>query len=96
MNSNTANAAALLWHALHAAPHPSNRVNWAGFYVSDPFQQDQLILGPFQGKVRLDELDQIVVNELTHSQRLLVRQSSSAEVCVEQPQPHSRRSSFPT
>ncbi|KAF1824093.1 GAF domain nucleotide-binding protein [Dissoconium aciculare CBS 342.82] len=48
---NTANAAALLWHALHAAPHPSNRVNWAGFYVSDPFQQDQLILGPFQGKV---------------------------------------------
>jgi len=26
-------------------------VNWAGFYVVDPLQSSQLILGPFQGKV---------------------------------------------
>ena len=32
-------------------PSPSNEVNWAGFYVSDPSTPDQLILGPFQGKV---------------------------------------------
>lgn len=49
--SNTANAASLIWHAVHALPPPSNRVNWAGFYVSDPTTPNQLILGPFQGKV---------------------------------------------
>ena len=49
--SNTANTASLLWHALHALQSPSNRVNWAGFYVKDPKVSDQLILGPFQGKV---------------------------------------------
>lgn len=26
-------------------------MNWAGFYVRDPSSPDQLILGPFQGKV---------------------------------------------
>jgi L-methionine (R)-S-oxide reductase len=50
-DSNTANAASLIWHALHALPTPSNKVNWAGFYVSDPTTPNQLILGPFQGKV---------------------------------------------
>lgn len=50
-DSNTANTASLLWHALHALPAPSNRANWAGFYVIDPQAKDQLILGPFQGKV---------------------------------------------
>ena len=49
--SNTANAASLIWHALRALPAPSNEINWAGFYVSDPSTPDQLILGPFQGKV---------------------------------------------
>ncbi|KAF4126282.1 L-methionine (R)-S-oxide reductase, partial [Geosmithia morbida] len=29
----------------------SGHVNWAGFYVRDTTTQDQLILGPFQGKV---------------------------------------------
>ncbi|SMR45483.1 unnamed protein product [Zymoseptoria tritici ST99CH_1A5] len=48
---NTANAASLLWHAYHALPSPSNKVNWSGFYVADPRKQNQLILGPFQGKV---------------------------------------------
>lgn len=50
-SSNTANAASLIWHGLHALPSPSNQVNWAGFYVSDPSTPSQLILGPFQGKV---------------------------------------------
>ncbi|EME87372.1 uncharacterized protein MYCFIDRAFT_184435 [Pseudocercospora fijiensis CIRAD86] len=50
---NTANTASLIWHALHALPFPSNKVNWAGFYVLDTSSSitDQLILGPFQGKV---------------------------------------------
>ncbi|KAK5007676.1 hypothetical protein LTR28_004981 [Elasticomyces elasticus] len=43
--------ASLLWHALHALSSPSNQVNWAGFYVLDPSTPDQLLLGPFQGKV---------------------------------------------
>jgi len=55
-NSNTSNTASLLWHALHALPAPSNKTNWAGFYVLDPSREaagkkPQLILGPFQGKV---------------------------------------------
>ncbi|KAM0721121.1 hypothetical protein Q7P37_003407 [Cladosporium fusiforme] len=49
---NTSNTASLLWHALHALPSPSNKVNWAGFYVLDTnAKKQQLILGPFQGKV---------------------------------------------
>ncbi|RMY84466.1 hypothetical protein D0862_11418 [Hortaea werneckii] len=48
---NTANTASLLWHAYHALPTPSNQVNWAGFYILDPKVPNQLILGPFQGKV---------------------------------------------
>jgi L-methionine (R)-S-oxide reductase len=51
---NLSNAAALLWHAFHSLPSPSNQVNWAGFYVYDPLstpERPQLILGPFQGKV---------------------------------------------
>jgi L-methionine (R)-S-oxide reductase len=50
-NSNLSNAASLLWHCLHALPFPSNQTNWAGFYVVDPAVPNQLILGPFQGKV---------------------------------------------
>ncbi|KAK3325814.1 GAF domain-like protein [Apodospora peruviana] len=53
---NLSNAAALLWHAYKSVPSPSNQVNWAGFYTIDhsvPSTQpkQQLILGPFQGKV---------------------------------------------
>lgn len=48
---NTANAASLLWHAYHALPAPSNQVNWSGFYTVDHSTPDQLILGPFHGKV---------------------------------------------
>ena len=38
--ANMANTAALLFHEL-------DEINWAGFYLLD---QDELILGPFQGK----------------------------------------------
>ncbi|KAI1875663.1 uncharacterized protein JN550_001949 [Neoarthrinium moseri] len=50
---NTANVASLLWHAYKSLPAPSNQVNWAGFYTLDPkaSPKQQLILGPFQGKV---------------------------------------------
>ncbi|TKA34829.1 hypothetical protein B0A54_14042 [Friedmanniomyces endolithicus] len=48
---NTANTASLLWHAFHSLQSPSNRVNWAGFYVLDKTVANQLILGPFHGKV---------------------------------------------
>ncbi|KOS20295.1 Free methionine-R-sulfoxide reductase [Escovopsis weberi] len=47
---NLANAASLLWHAYKSLPSPSSEVNWAGFYVLDPTADEQLILGPFQGK----------------------------------------------
>ncbi|KAL3422611.1 GAF domain-containing protein [Phlyctema vagabunda] len=49
--SNLANTASLLWHAYHSLPSPSRAVNWAGFYVLDPSKSQQLILGPFAGKV---------------------------------------------
>ncbi|KAL6907032.1 GAF domain-like protein [Trichoderma evansii] len=49
--SNLSNAASLLWHAYKSLGAPSNEVNWAGFYVLDPTTKEQLILGPFQGKV---------------------------------------------
>lgn len=39
--ANAANASALLYHAL-------DNINWAGFYF---FKNNELILGPFQGKV---------------------------------------------
>lgn len=48
---NTANAASLLWHMFRSLPAPSSAVNWSGFYVLDRQNQNQLILGPFQGKV---------------------------------------------
>ena len=38
--ANMANTAAILFHTLP-------NLNWAGFYL---FKQDQLVLGPFQGK----------------------------------------------
>jgi len=49
--ANTANTASLLWHMYHSMSSPSNRVNWAGFYVLDPSNNEQLVLGPFMGKV---------------------------------------------
>lgn len=46
--ANLANASSLIWHAYHLLHIP---VNWAGFYVLDTTVSDQLMLGPFQGKV---------------------------------------------
>ncbi|VVT43619.1 uncharacterized protein SAPINGB_P000066 [Magnusiomyces paraingens] len=52
--SNLSNAASLLWHLFQQIT-PS--VNWSGFYLRDPtlkeseVENQQLILGPFQGKV---------------------------------------------
>ncbi|KAF8467342.1 GAF domain nucleotide-binding protein [Kalaharituber pfeilii] len=48
---NLANTASLIWHAHKSMSFPSNQTNWAGFYVLDPSKKDQLILGPFMGKV---------------------------------------------
>lgn len=45
---NLSNASSLLWHAYHSL---NVNVNWTGFYVLDPKDHAQLILGPFQGKV---------------------------------------------
>lgn len=46
-----ANTASLLWHAFKSLGAPSNQVNWSGFYLVDALNKDQLILGPFHGKV---------------------------------------------
>ncbi|KAF2199460.1 GAF domain-like protein [Delitschia confertaspora ATCC 74209] len=48
---NLANTASLLYHALLSLPSPSNATNWCGFYVLDPKNPNQLILGPFHGHV---------------------------------------------
>lgn len=52
--ANLANASSLLWHAYHELKVP---VNWAGFYVLDHEVPDQLILGPFQGKVACQTIE---------------------------------------
>jgi putative methionine-R-sulfoxide reductase with GAF domain len=49
--SNFSNTSSLLWHAYHSLPAPSNHVNWAGFYFTDPTHSTRLLLGPFQGQV---------------------------------------------
>ncbi|PUU78449.1 GAF domain-like protein [Tuber borchii] len=55
--SNLANTASLIWHALKSMPEPSNHTNWAGFYVLDPRASKQLILGPFMGKVACQTIE---------------------------------------
>ncbi|CUS22265.1 LAQU0S05e01464g1_1 [Lachancea quebecensis] len=45
---NLANASSLLWHAYRSLPLD---VNWAGFYISRIENKQELLLGPFQGKV---------------------------------------------
>lgn len=47
--ANLSNASSLVWHAYHSLKMP---VNWSGFYVINPTKpEEELILGPFQGKV---------------------------------------------
>lgn len=57
MRSNLANTSSLLWHALKSLSAPSNGVNWAGFYVANPAKPNQLILGPFHGKVACQTIE---------------------------------------
>lgn len=52
--ANLANCSSLVWHAYHSLKVP---VNWAGFYVVDPQNHNQLILGPFQGKVACQTIE---------------------------------------
>ena len=46
--TNLANCSSLLWYAYHSLGVP---INWAGFYVSNKVNDNELVLGPFQGKV---------------------------------------------
>ncbi|KAI5956984.1 YKL069W [Candida jiufengensis] len=49
--TNLSNLSSLLWHGYHSI---GVQVNWTGFYVKNhdsQNQEEQLILGPFQGKV---------------------------------------------
>ena len=54
---NSANAASLLYHMFKSLSPPASAVNWAGFYVVDPKQPYQLILGPFQGKIACQTIE---------------------------------------
>ncbi|KAL6046560.1 GAF domain-containing protein [Balamuthia mandrillaris] len=49
--ANTANIASLVYHALNE--RQSNTTNWVGFYFvrSSETKGEELVLGPFQGKV---------------------------------------------
>lgn len=46
--ANLSNCSSLLWYAYHSMNIP---VNWSGFYILNTPKVDELILGPFQGKV---------------------------------------------
>ncbi|CAG59160.1 uncharacterized protein GVI51_F05731 [Nakaseomyces glabratus] len=50
---NLANAASLLWHAYKSL---NVNVNWTGFYIRNG-EKEQLLLGPFQGKVACQTID---------------------------------------
>lgn len=41
----------MIYHGLRSLSGASGQVNWAGFYVIDKENTNQLILGPFQGQV---------------------------------------------
>lgn len=45
---NLSNASSLLWHAYQSL---NVNVNWSGFYITKKGNDDELLLGPFQGKV---------------------------------------------
>lgn len=46
--ANLANLSSLIWHGYR---NLGVDLNWAGFYVKNPETENELILGPFQGKV---------------------------------------------
>lgn len=45
---NLSNASSLLWHAYTSL---NVNVNWTGFYITKKDKDNELLLGPFQGKV---------------------------------------------
>lgn len=47
--ANLANCSSLLWHCYRDTVETP--INWSGFYVVDPEDESQLILGPFMGNV---------------------------------------------
>lgn len=50
--TNLSNASTVIYHGLISLEHfQSKPINWCGFYITDPKNDQQLILGPFQGKV---------------------------------------------
>ncbi|CAI5760735.1 unnamed protein product [Candida verbasci] len=46
--SNLSNLSSLLWYAYHSL---NVKVNWSGFYLLNTKNENELVLGPFQGKV---------------------------------------------
>ncbi|CEI93004.1 Putative GAF protein [Rhizopus microsporus] len=50
--TNLSNVSSIIYHGLMSLSHFQNKpINWCGFYLTDPKNDQQLILGPFQGKV---------------------------------------------
>ncbi|KAI9031659.1 GAF domain-like protein [Phycomyces nitens] len=50
--TNLSNASSVIYHGLKSLEHFQQKpINWAGFYLVDPKNEKNLILGPFQGKV---------------------------------------------
>ncbi|ORZ18024.1 GAF domain-like protein [Absidia repens] len=55
--TNLSNASAVIFHELNSLEHFRRKpINWAGFYITNPKNSQQLILGPFQGKVACTEI----------------------------------------
>ncbi|KAI8338923.1 GAF domain-like protein [Chlamydoabsidia padenii] len=55
--TNLSNASAVIFHELNSLAHFQEKpINWAGFYITDPNNDQRLILGPFQGKVACTEI----------------------------------------
>ncbi|ORX51614.1 GAF domain-like protein [Hesseltinella vesiculosa] len=55
--TNLANASAVIFHELNSLDFFQQKpINWAGFYLVDPKNDQKLILGPFQGKVACTEI----------------------------------------
>lgn len=83
------NASAVIYHALISLEHFQQKpINWCGFYITNPKNPQQLILGPFQGKVRRREKRK-TKNKKTKKAiyfRLLVQSSLLVKEYVEQPQ----------
>ncbi|KAI8877611.1 GAF domain-like protein [Backusella circina FSU 941] len=50
--TNFSNASAIIYHGLISLEHFQKKpINWCGFYITDPNNENLLILGPFQGKI---------------------------------------------